>query len=67
MPDMNDYCARCGRSNTCHRSCHYITDFNGFHIPDYRDEYDSDSSDEELTYLEELIEYVIYMKENVTT
>ena len=68
MPDNQNFCARCGRLNTCNRTCHYETDFNGYHIPDYRDDYDSDSSDEELSYLEELIEYLMSIKiQNVIT
>jgi len=67
MSDSNDYCARCGRLSTCKRSCNYITDFNGYHIPDYHISdyhggYDSDSSDEELTYFEELLEYLMSMQ-----
>ena len=67
MPDNQNFCARCGRLNTCNRTCYYETDFNGYHIPTYYDGYDSDSSDEELTdeeltYLEELLEYLMSMQ-----
>jgi hypothetical protein len=67
MPDNQNFCARCGRLNTCNRTCYYETDFNGYHIPTYYDGYDSDSSDEELTYLEELIEYCLNIKNGVIT
>jgi len=66
MSDTNNYCARCGRLNTCKRTCYYETDFNGNHIQEYN--YDSSSSDEGLSYMEELIEYLMSIKiQNVIT
>ena len=67
MPDTNDYCARCGRLSTCRYHCYYETDFNGYHIPDYDNGYDSSSSDEELSYLEEIIEYLTNMRVSTST
>ena len=67
MPDTNDYCARCGRLSTCRYHCYYETDFNGYHISDYDNGYDSDSSDEELSYLEEIIEYLTNMRVSNST
>ena len=48
---INEYCARCGRLNTCSRTCKYTKDFNGYELSGITYSIkDYDSSDEESLY-----------------